>query len=201
MIGGLGCLAVLGACAAEPEAKYPESLGPCELLPSDQAIHVLDIGAKLGPPKDETSNIIVSYRTCSWEYKQPRKHFWSSPKPGPVERTLTIHVDVVPADDGGAPKAAERYESDRSSHPAGELVFDDVPGVGEAAFVSLVRWGEAPDVDGRLEFRRSNAVVKVGLSGRDCCGRPGIASGLPTAKHRSLLLGAARIVDGELARR
>ena len=56
-------------------------------------------------------------------------------------------------------------------------------------------------VEGRLEFRRSNAVVRVSLSGRDCCVRTTGEFDLSAAKRRQLLVSAAKAADQTLSAR
>lgn len=191
-------IALLPACHAEPEAKYPASLGACELLPREAAIRVTDAGAKLSAAQEKESHILLPYKYCLWDYKQSRKSFWSAYQPGPIGRQLTINVQVVPADSGGAPAAVTRYDGDRDSHHHDGSGEQAVPGIGEAAFASTSEFqGHAT---GLLEFRRSNAVVTIRLSGRDCCVRK-VETDMQAANRRRILLAVGKTADQTLLTR
>lgn len=186
----------LSACHAEPDAKYPESLGACELLPREAAIRVTDAGGKISAAQEKESHILLPYKYCLWEYKQSTKSFWSAYRPGPIGRQLTINVQVISAKAGGTPVAVTRYVGDRDSYHQNGSGAEAVPGIGEAAFVSTS--GFQGHVTGVLEFRRSNAVVTVQLSGRDCCVRKVVETDMQAANRRRLLLAAATAADQTL---
>ena len=184
------------ACQAKPEAKYPTSLTPCELLPREAAVRVTDVGTKLGAGQAKESHVLIRYKYCEWYYRQPRAHVWSAYRPGPVERRLTIRVSVIPAGRHGADGAAGEYQSERDSRVGDGAVVADLSGPGEEAFLTSDEFGGRTTA--QLTFRRSNAVVTVELSGRDCCRGTGE---MRSANRRKLLIAAATAADHTLLTR
>ncbi|MGZ0149304.1 hypothetical protein ACXJJ3_19705 [Kribbella sp. WER1] len=189
-------LAVLSGCQSKVDAKYPESLSACELLPREQAVRVTDVGARLGTAQEKESHVLLPYKYCLWSFKQPRAHWYSAYAKGPIERRLTIHVSVYPAKRHGADGAAGEYDDQRSSQVANHATVGDVPGIGESAFLATeVFHGMATS---RLWFRRSNALVEVELWGTDCCADKTQETQMQAANRRKLLLAAATAADRTL---
>lgn len=187
------CLALVAGCAREPkpDARYPESLTPCELLPPESAAKVLDVGAELGPAQPKVSRFIVEKPYCLWKYKQKKKHFWEV-RPGPVERSLTVSVEVFNADENGAIGAKAFLEA---SPVAGQQTLT---GLGDAAIWSTDRsnWSI-----GRIKFQRSNAVVTVTLTGHDWVERTHKGRDIEAAKLRQMVTKTARAIDLQLQSR
>lgn len=192
-------LALLPGCQAKPEAKYPQSLSACELLPREAAARVTDVGGKLGAAQAKESRVLVPYKYCLWEYAQSRKHSWSAYRPGPVQRRLTTRVNVYSAEQQGAEGASGELSGQRDSLVASGTAVAEVPGLGEAAF--LATDGFQGQLTTRVWFRRSNAVVTVELSGRDCCLNKTVDTDMQAANRRKLVLAAATATDRTLLTR
>jgi hypothetical protein len=189
-------VALLPGCQAKPEAKYPQSLSACELLPREAAVRVTDVGGKLGAAQAKESHVLVPYQYCLWEYKQSREHSWSAYQAGPVERRLTMRVSVYSAKRRGAAGASGELSGQRDSLVASGTAIVQVPGLGEAAF--LATDGFQGQLTTRIWFRRSNAVVTVELSGRDCCVNKTADADMQAANRRKLVLAAATTADHTL---
>ncbi|HWD82692.1 MAG TPA: hypothetical protein VG497_27515 [Kribbella sp.] len=190
-------LALVTGCEAKPEAKYPDSLTACELLPRVAASRVTDVGAKLSDGQAKESHLLFKYKYCEWSYEQPRKHAWSPYQPGPVERRLTIRLTVISAGRHGAAGAAGEYTSQRDSRVKDGAAVADLPGPGESAFMATDEYGGRTTAT--VWFRRSNAVVQVELSGRDCCRRT--SGDMQAANRRKLVIAAATAADQTLLTR
>jgi hypothetical protein len=189
-------LAALCGCQAKADAKYPGTLTACELLPREAAVRVTDVGTKLSAGQAKESHVIVPYKYCLWSFEQPRAHWYSAYQKGPTERRLTIQVSVRSAKQHGADGAAGEYDGQRSSQVANGATVADVPGIGEAAFLATDDFQGM--VTSRVWFRRSNAVVDVELSGRDCCVNKTVETQMQAANRRKLLLAAATAADRTL---
>ncbi|MFK4083855.1 hypothetical protein ACI2LF_07100 [Kribbella sp. NPDC020789] len=196
----LAAVVLLSACQPEPEAKYPADLNACELLPREAARRITDVGPSLGPAEEKTWNVIVTYKYCQWSYKQPREHFWSSYRKGPVKRTLTVRAQITPAKSGGATAVAVQYDGHLDSERQAGHTVQEVPGIGEDAMVST-----RTDSDGRQStqviFRRSNALITVGLYGEDCCAGQSREIDMRAANRREIVLAVAKVTDHSLLSR
>lgn len=188
-------VAIAGCGHHQPEAKVPESLRPCDLLPRDAAIRATDVGSKIGPPQAKETKFLRTVRYCEWDYRQPKKHFWSSSTPGAVERTLIVELAVYSAKSGGAGAAAAGFESDQSDARKNGETPQPVSGIGENAFTTTSESSARP-TRSTVEFRWSNALVKVTWSGRDCC-----RGDIPAGRRQALLLAATKVVEQELITR
>ncbi|MEU4193003.1 hypothetical protein AB0E69_13980 [Kribbella sp. NPDC026611] len=191
-------LLLLPGCHAQPEARYSAGLGPCELLPRPAAVRATDVGAKIGPAQAKESHVLIPYKYCEWAYKQDRKHFWSAYRRGPVERRVTIELQVVSAKKGGAPAAGTRFDGDREDDRKNGAAITPVTGIGESAFQTVFTAEGAST--GVLEFRRSNAVVTVKLTATDCC-RGTSEYEVPSGTRTRLLMTAATAADQTLLTR
>jgi hypothetical protein len=189
-------LAVLSGCHAKADAKYPQDLSACDLLSRETAARVTDVGARLGAAQEKESQVPLPFKYCEWSFKQPRAHWYSAYRKGPVERRLTIHVSVYPAKRHAADGAAGEYDGQRKSQVAAHATVADVPGIGAAAFLSTDDFQGL--VTSNVWFRRSNAVVEVTLWGTDCCVNKTAAAQMQAANRRKLLLAAATAADHTL---
>lgn len=189
---------LLSACQPEPEAKYPKDLNSCELLPREAARKVTDVGAKLGPPEEKTFNFIVTYKYCKWSYKQPRDHWWSSYQKGPVKRDLTVRAEVTSKKSGGATAVAVQYDGDLDNERKQGHAVQEMPGIGEDAFISTQEYSDGQQRS-EVTFRRSNALITVGLTGEDCCARQ--SDDMQAANRRKIVLAAAKAADEALLSR
>ncbi|MFC9687465.1 hypothetical protein ACFTSF_02930 [Kribbella sp. NPDC056951] len=190
---------VLVAACAQPEARYPQSLAPCDLLPTEAAHKLTDVGAKLGGPQPKESQFIVPDDFCLWRYKQEKAHFWSDYKRGPAERRVFLDVNVISADSGGAPKASTSFAEERARRHQNDERDVTIPGIGDEAYaVTPLIFEKRPETT--VQFRRSNALVTVTLSGSDCCVGNGKAD-IPPDKRRKLVVALAQAVDDYLLQR
>ncbi|MFF0266561.1 hypothetical protein [Kribbella sp. NPDC004536] len=192
-------LVVLSGCQPKVDARYPNTLTACDLLPREAAVRVTDVGAQLGTAQAKESHVIVPYKYCEWSYKQPRAHWYSGYKPGPTERELTIHLSVHTKKQHGADGAGAEYGGQRDSQVANGAMVSDLPGIGDAAFLATDDFHGM--VTSRIWFRRSNALVEVELWGRDCCVNRTAETQMQAANRRKLLLAAATAADRTLLAR
>ena len=183
-------------CRPQADAKYPATLTACDLLPREAAVQVTDVGAQLGTAQAKESHVIVPYKYCEWSYKQPRPHWYSAYKPGPTERELTIHLSVHTRKQHGADGATAEYNGQRNSRIADGATVSDIPEIGDAAFLATDDFQGL--VTSRIWFRRSNALVEVDLSGRDCCVNRTAETQMRAENRRKLLLAAAAAADRTL---